>query len=578
MKTNKYILLLFFLVFFGSCNDEFLVRPDLDSITTDNFWKTANDLDLYVRNYYTSFPSWGVNEWSGGIYWRDDDSDNLTYFNADTRLLGDNVITSGNGNWDYSSIRAINIFLANYDQVDASMDEISHFVGEAYFFRAYFYFNLLRSYGAVPYVDKPLAPDSEELYSSRTPRNVVAQNILNDLDQAISMLNSGKVSNGNRISKEVAMLFKSRVALYEGTWEKYHANTAFGVSGSDGREFLQIAEQTAEQLMANPGGYALHSTGDPNMDYWHLFNQVDYGSNTEVMLWRDYNRDIGIAHNGQRYLPRNGGGRGLTKELVDSYLCTDGKPIALSDLYQGDRGLTNVAANRDPRLAQTVYLPGDPMSVVNGEIVESFERAPLFEGGENNCPTAYMIFKGANPDPVQFSAGLVGETSSPVFRFAEVYLNFAEAKAEMGTITQDDLDRTINMLRARVNMPPLVMSEIEMDPNWKFPNLSPIINEIRRERQVEFALEGHRFDDLMRWQAADEVIIGKRVKGAYFVQETFPELTIGVDVFVDEEGYIDPLQNEAPNGFNFNPNRDYLLPIPINELTLNPNLEQNPGW
>lgn len=578
MKTNKYIILLSFLVFFGACNDEFLERPDLDSITTDNFWKTPNDLDLYVRNYYTAFPSWGPNEWSGGIYWIDDNSDNLTYFNADTRLLGDNVITAGNGNWSFGGVRAINIFLANYDKVDAPFSSISQYVGEAYFFRAYFYFNLLKNYGAVPYIDKPLAPDSEELFSSRLPRNQVAERIISDLDEAINALNSGRVSNGNRLSKEVAMLFKSRVALYEGTWEKYHANTAFGVSGSDGSQFLQMAATTAEQLMNNPGVYGIHTTGDPETDYWNLFNQTDYSSNAEVMLWRAYNRDIGIAHNGQRYLPRSGGGRGLTKQLVDSYLCTDGKPIAVSDLYQGDRGLLNVAANRDPRLAQTVFLPGDPMSIVNGQITESFERAPLGEGGEGNCPTAYMIFKGSLPDPVQFSAGAVGTTSSPVFRFSEALLNFAEAKAELGTITQADLDKSINLLRSRVNMPALELTNIETDPNWVFPSLSPIINEVRRERQVELALEGYRFDDLMRWQAADEVIIGKRFKGAYFIQEEFPELVVGQDVLVDENGYIDPVQGEAPNGFSFDPNRDYLLPVPLDEITLNPNLEQNPGW
>lgn len=578
MKKNKYILILSFMFLFSACNDEFLNRPNLDRITSDNFWQTPNDLDLYIRNYYTQFPSWGVNQWSGGIYWSDDNSDNLTYFNANTRLLGDNVITTGNSNWSYSAIRSVNIFLANYEKVDAQFSEISHFVGEGYFFRAYLYFNLLRNYGSVPYIDKPLAPDSEELYSAQTPRNELVEHILRDLDEAINMLSSGRVSNGNRLNKEIAMLFKSRVALYEGTWEKYHANTAFGVSGSDGNQFLQIAAVTAEQLMNNPSVWGIHSSGKPDQDYWMLFNQVDFGGNEEVMLWRAYNRDIGVAHNGQRYLPRIGGGRGLSKELVESYLCLDGKPISLSELYQGDQGLMKFAVNRDPRLGQTVYLPGDPMTVIAGQIVESFERAPIEESGEASCPTGYMIFKGANPDPEQFSAGQVGTTSSPVFRFAEVLLNFAEAKAELGTITQADLDRSINLLRDRVSMPPLRMNEIVTDPNWAFPNLSPIINEVRRERQVEYALEGHRFDDLMRWQAADELIVGKRIRGAFFVQEEYPDVTAGVDVIVDNEGYLDPLQGQAPNGFKFNLNRDYLLPIPINELTLNPNLKQNPGW
>lgn len=578
MKNYKYLILFSFLMLFVACDENFLDRPDLDNITTDSFWKTPNDLDLYVRQFYTSFPSWGVNQWSGGIYWDDDDSDNLIYFNANTRLLGDNVITTGNGNWNYSNIRSVNIFLANYENVDAEFSEIQQYVGEALFFRAYFYFNLLRNYGPVPYVSEPLAPDSELLFSERAPRNVVVDNILQDLDDAIAYMKSGENSNGNRLNKEIAMLFKSRVALYEGTWEKYHAGTPFGISGADGTQYLQIAAQTAEELMNNPANYGIHTTGAPDHDYWDLFNQTNYSGHSEVMLWRAYNRDLGVAHNGQRYLPRIGGGRGLTKNLVDAYLCTDGRPISVSDLYQGDRGLLNVAANRDPRLAQSVFLPGDPMEISGGSIVQSFEQAPLGESGEASCPTGYMIFKGSLPDPVQYASGRVGTTSSPIFRFAEALLNFAEAKAELGTITQADLDKSINLLRDRVGMPHLIMSEIVMDPNWLFPDLSPIINEVRRERQVEFALEGYRFDDLMRWQAADEVIVGKRFKGAYFIQDEFPDLTVGVDVLVDEDGYIDPHQGQAPDGFGFDPNRDYLLPVPINEITLNPKLEQNPGW
>jgi len=578
MKSYKSIYL-FFLLFLGvGCSEDFLDRPDLDNITTDSFWQTPNDLNLYVIQFYTSLPSWNPGEWSGGIYWDDDNSDNLLYFDVNTRLAGNNTITSGNGNWSYDDIRALNIFFANYKTVSAPFEEVQQYVGEAHFFRAFYYFGLLRNYGSVPWITEPLSTDSEQLYSERTPRNVLTDSILAELDNAISLLPPGEQSNGNRLNNEIAMIFKSRVALYEGTWEKYHANTPFGVEGSTGEKYLEIAAQTAEQLIDNPGGYGIHNTGDPMQDYWELFNQTSYTGHTEVMLWRDYDVDLGIAHNGQRYLPRIGGGRGLTQNLVDAYLCTDGQPISLSDLYQGDEGLLNVAANRDPRLHQSLFLPGDPMEVTGGEVLQTFEKAPLGASGSAGCPTGYMIYKGANPDPNQYFSGGVGTTSSPIFRFAEVLLNFAEAKAELGTITQADLDKSVNIMRARVDMPNLTLDNISIDPEWLFSDLSPIINEIRRERQVEFALEGHRFDDLMRWQAADEVIVGQRLKGAYFIPEEFPDLVVGTDVLLDENGYIDPHQGQVPNGFEFNTERDYLLPLPLDEITLNPDLTQNPGW
>ncbi len=218
------------------------------------------------------------------------------------------------------------------------------------------------------------------------------------------------------------------------------------------------------------------------------------------------------------------------------------------------------------------------MEVSGGVVARTFETAPVGASGSAGCPTGYMIYKGANPDPIQYYSGGVGTTSSPVFRFAEALLNFAEAKAELGTLTQADVDKSINILRQRVGMPELMIDDITPDPNWDFPELSPIINEVRRERQVEFALEGYRFDDLMRWQAADELVVGQRYKGAYFIEEDFPDLVVGTDVLLDEEGYIDPLQSQIPNGFQFDTQRDYLLPIPLDEITLNSNMTQNPGW
>ena len=187
------------------------------------------------------------------------------------------------------------------------------------------------------------------------------------------------------------------------------------------------------------------------------------------------------------------------------------------------------------------------------------------------APTGYVIQKGYNPD-MQYHVQQYEETPSILYRYAEVLLNYAEAKAELGEITQGDLDNTINKLRARVDMPKLVMGSIANDPNWNFPTLSPLINEIRRERTVELVAEGFRWEDIARWAAADELIVGQRPKGfkaAQVDENPFP---------VDADGFLDPFQKAIPNGYGFKLDRDYLNSVPESEIVLNPALTQNPGW
>jgi hypothetical protein len=574
MKMKKIILSLFALMVLATaCEKDFLDRMPLDQISSADYWNTANDLKLYVNQFYTMFSDGGA--WSGGIYWFDDNSDNMIYRIYNTRLAGLRTVPT-TGGWNYGRIRSLNYFFENYGKCQDPFDEYKQYVGEARFFRAYQYFGLVRNYGDVPWIGKTLTPESEELYTSRTPRNIVIDSIIADLDQAIALMKSGPNEGGTRLNKEIAQLFKARVCLYEGTWEKYHAGDPFGVSGSDGTKYLQLAADAANDLI-NSGKYHVFSTGDHEWDYWHLFNQVDYSGNPEIMLWKKYDADLDMTHNHQRYLPRIGGGRGITKNLAGAYLCTDGQPISVSPLYQGDDSLTAEATNRDLRFRQTIYTRGFPMEIVDGDTTKKFIHADIDQPGESKCPTGYQLCKGALPDPAQYYAGWVGTTGSPIFRYAEGLLIYAEAKAELGTLTQEDVDKTINVLRDRVGTAHLDISNIANDPNWFFPTLSPIINEVRRERQVELACEGFRWDDIARWAAADELIVGKRFLGAKFNSTDYPELNPD-DYILTPEGYIDFLKNQLPDGYGFRIDRDYLSPISTEELTLNPNLVQNPGW
>lgn len=565
----------------SACADDFLTRLPEDEIASEDFWNSPGDLRTYVNQFYAGlpgFPGYGL-----GVFQNDNNSDNQVGNSYSSRLAGLNTVNAGNGIWgsQYERIRDANYMLANVPEGEALTEEAKRYVGVARWFRAYSYFQLLKAYGAVPWVSRPLRTDSEELFGQRTPRDQVADSVMADLDYAIEWVPSITQTGGNRVNKETALALKSRVGLFEGTWEKYHQGTAFGVEGAEGARFLEGAVEAVERLM-ELGTAELYSTGDPAEDYFNLFWKTDLSGNAEVFLWRRYDVSQNMSHNLQRFIGRTGGGTGLTKSLVESYLTETGEPIAASPLYRGDETLEQVVAHRDPRLGQTILVPGDTVGIKESGEAATFEKPALGASvSEERNTTGYQLKKGMNPmgDPGLFQS----ETARILFRYAEALLNYAEAKAELaalgaGSISQGDLDRSVNKIRARVGMPPLVKGDITTDPNWSFPRLSPLINEIRRERRVELAAEGFRQEDLLRWRAAGDLVIGERPLGAKFDPEEYPEATVGEDLYVSEGGYVDPLQSALPGGYGFDPGRDYLLAVPPQELTLNEDLQQNPGW
>ena len=492
MKNKLYICASILASFLVSC-DSFLEREPLDKISNEVYFKTSKDLELYVNQFYTKFPGFG----GFGIGYLGDDrnSDNMVYEDYDVRLAGYKTV-SGNANdagWKWEDIRSVNYMLANLGNLESSFDESKAYIGEAYFFRSYFYYSLLQNFGDLPWVNKPYDTESEDLYNPRISRNIIVDSMLVDLDKAIDyMPEKANVVEG-RLSKEAALLFKSRVALYEASWEKYHNGTKFGVENADYNNYFHIAANAAKQLM-DMNNCALFTTGNPNTAYYQLFNKTDFKDNPEVLLARTYSLVLGWTHRAQNYLLYRGSRTGLSKELVDDYLCLDGKPTASHPEYS-DSGLLNVVKDRDPRLAQTMWIPGD-LRVGIGEEPLYFDRPFIYLTGEQQCSTGYQLKKGSDPYTVDTENA---ETGVIVFRYAEALLNYAEAKAELGELTQDDVDKTINLLRQRVGMVDLKLNAITNDPNWKFPAISPILNEIRRERRVEFACEGCRLPDLMRW-------------------------------------------------------------------------------
>ncbi|MGX5819856.1 RagB/SusD family nutrient uptake outer membrane protein [Chitinophaga lutea] len=571
MKLFCHILLLCTLFTFA-CNKSFLDKRPLNQISEPEYWKTTSDLEAYLNNLYGALPQWGSHD--AGPYWADNNSDNMVPGLYNLRLSGLATLPVTGGGWSWGNIRAVNLFLEKAPLVQGGAEK-NHYLGEGYFFRAWFYFELLQQFGALPWIDKPLATNSPELYAERQPRNVIADNILKDLDEAIRLMKDKETAPVFRVNRSVALAFKSRVALYEGTWEKYHAGGPFGVTGGNPVKYLEQAAAAAKTMM-DEKKYAVFNQGNPEKDYSLLFNQSDLSGNSEVIFWRKYKLGL-TSHNGQRYLSILAGNTGISASLINSYLCTDGRPITTSPRYKGDNGLKNVVADRDPRLRQLIFSPGDPITIDyngGGDTLSKFQRAAVNLGGDSRDVTGYQIKKGAYPDKTLQQGDFMSTTAPIIFRFGEVLLNYAEAKAELGTFAQADADASINLLRARAGMPPLQVNAIENDPAWAFPALSGIINEVRRERRVELACEGYRLNDLMRWQA-HALFVNKRPKGAKFIAADYPP---GTDVKVDANGYIDPYQAALTNGYQFDPNKNYLNPLPTYELSLNEKLAQNPGW
>ncbi len=555
-----------------SCNDSFLDRKPLDEVPSEMYFEKPLDLEIYMNQFYTAsnFPKYQNH---GNDY----DSDDMVGATVDLRLQGTRVVPAV-GNIDFSQIRALNYFLVNHKRIEGKYDfkTYQQYVGEAYYFKAVSYFNLLKAYGDIQWLDKDLGTSSPELYNPRTPRAIVADRIIGCLDTAAMYLTAERTNGYSRVNKWIALLMKSRVALYEGTWQKYHKDDKFSALNADPNKYLQQAVAASELVMGS-GIYTVYKTGNPTEDYKNLFNRRDYTTNNEVLFWRKYDNQLsrgdGSFTNDRNFRMSQPSGKSLTKQMVDSYLCTDGKAITGNPIFQGYTNIAQEFTDRDPRLNQTVATRDQIWKIAANGTTQKWSEIynTLNKNADLNAPTGYVIQKGYDPQVI-YHVQQYEETPSILFRYAEVLLNYAEAKAELGVLNQIDINRTINLLRDRVAMPHLDIDNIAMDSKWDFPLLSPAINEIRRERRVELVGEGFRWDDIARWAAADELIIGRRPKGflaSQITQNPFP---------VDNAGFLDPFKNALPQGYGFVSGRDYLNAIPENQLRLNKSLKQNPGW
>lgn len=559
------------------CSDEILTRTPQSEISPEAFFKTEEDLKIYTNGFYNYLPG-------TGIYMDDLTSDNVKQGSVNQVVAGSRIVPTGAGEagWTWGQLYNINFFLEKYESAELSDEIKNHYGGIGHFFRAYFYFQKVKRFGDVPWYSKPLNESSEELFKPRDSREAVIDSVLNDLEFAIEHLRDNR--NVTRITKWTALALKSRVALYEGTYRKYH--TRLNLQGSS-NELLLTAVDAAEEIM-NANQYRIFSTGNSNSDYLNLFAAEDANS-TEYILTRVYDQEFNRATPlNQVFTSPTRGTPGLTKSLVDSYLMNDGSRFSSHPEYP-EVPFWEEMKNRDPRLSQTVRTPGYT------RIGEAEPLVPNF----SNAYTGYQNIKFVT-DPS--NDGGSNTNDLPIFRYAEVLLNFAEAKAELGELSQQDLDRSINRLRDRAGMPHLILSGLTTDPflDNQYSNVSnPVILEVRRERRVELVMEGFRYNDLMRWEEGD--LLAETFEGMYFPSlGTFDLDNDGENDIAVVDGAsnrVSGLQNivlsselalsEGDKGTiivhpnlvkSFEKPKDYLYPLPIEELQLNENLEQNPGW
>lgn len=561
-----------------SCEDMLDFQPK-DRLSPDTYFRTETDCELWTNNYYTVFPS------AEGVY--SEPFDVIVRDVLADEISGVRKPMPTDGNWKWTKLREMNFFLSRSSQIEEESVRL-RYEGLTRFFRAYFYFEKVKRYGDVPWVDKPLSSDDNELYKGRDSREFVMEKVMEDIDFAIA--NLPEKQDVYHVTRWTARALKSRIALFEGTFRKYH--------GIDGYEkYLQECVTASEPFLNGP--YNIYTTGStPYQDLFTSQNAIG----TEIILARAYTSAIsGMTHDVNGHLTGATMGRpGMTRNAVNMYLMRDGSRYTDQPGY-ATKTFVDECKNRDLRMAQTIRTPKYKRIGGNKELAPDLSRST----------TGYQLIKYLTEE--KYDANKASTNDMPLFRLAEVLLNYAEAKAELGTLKQDDLNKTIKPLRSRAGLPELDIEEANENPD---PYLSSpetgyanvtgankgVILEIRRERTLETPMEGLRYWDIMRWKE------GKRfempIEGLYFAgtgeydldgngtvdvyiydSETAPGnkadvlyLKLGTDIVLSGKTSDNLLAHSTTHRI-WNEERDYLYPIPTDDRVLTQGaISQNPGW
>ncbi len=600
---HTYLICFFSAIALVSCKKDFLEKKPQTEITQEEFFKSPADLETYTNGFYSYLqPMYNYDN----ILSRQNDifSDDISIYtggNEKDVLIRGGLTPATVDGWDnWSQLRSINFLLQNVSQTTGDPAAINNYIGVAKFFRANFYYKMVKRYGDIPWYSAVIDADDEELLTKpKDPRTLVVDSIMTDLEFAVA--NITNESDNTRITKWAALQLLARIALHEGTFRKYHEELNLQ---STADAFLQKAASATDEIMTE-GGFSIYSTGGGALDFRTLFSSLDLSANPEVIFLSKSSQSEGVFNGAHYVLDWQWA---FSNSLEQDFLMDDGTPFT-SQPGHDEKTFLEVFQNRDPRLAETIMPPGFTPNPPDGN---PYFIRPAFGG--------YLQVKFYPRDPAQRGGNDQDYSDQAIFRYGETLLINAEAKAELGTIAQADIDNTINLLRARVNMPSLAMAAANAAPDLlqasKYPLVSGankgLILEIRRERRVETAGEGLRYDDLIRWKAGS--LLTEDPKGIYIPALGGYDVTgDGVEdiAILEAEGEEDPiaglpddvrenitkyylsensfyLSNGDSGNIMFVKDREqtrsfidpkyYYFPIPLEQTLLNSNLSQPDGW
>lgn len=630
----------------SSCNAFLDLEPE-SALSPEQYLTTEENLGAYATDLYNMFPEHERSTWG---YWRTDaNTDDMASAQpGDAFAPGYWRVEQTGGSYAFERIYRCNYFL-NFvlplyeaGEITGVEANIRHYIGEAYFFRAWAYFEKLKALGDFPIVEEPIADDLVQLTaaSKRMPRNEVARFILADLDRSIEyMSETPPVGGSNRLDDDCAHLMKSRVALYEGTWEKYFKGTAFVPNGpqwpgaskdyNKGYEFpsgdidseidyfLKIAMDESKiiadkyPLTENTGVFQ-KSADEAANPYFNMFGAIDMSQYPEIMLWRDYGASAGLTNSVVEFAAAANSGCGITKSMVEAFVMSNGLPIYdEASGYPGDADLLKVTENRDSRAQIFIKKPGDT-NLHSAGGPESYTTEPwpnvVHSTASMKYTTGYAIRKGLNFDGAQ-SFRNESEVGLIVFRAVEAYLNYMEACYERTGSLDGDAKTYWSKIRNRAHVADFqttiehTVMEKEKD-DWGAWSAGQLVDatlyNIRRERRCELMAEGYRGADIRRWRSLDQLIDTpyhvygvnlweKLASNADFLKDNPGGLKEGENVSPRSFGnYLAPYHimqnNRVYNGYSWRM-AHYLDPIAVQHFLITGDgdvnaspLYQNPGW
>lgn len=589
MKTNILLVLII---------ATFLIGCDLEQLPQSTASKEAvfgsqQGLDLYAYSFYGMLSLRSTT--------LDAMSDYLCVKSVNTFIQPNAYSASLSSGWDWGDLRNINYFIVNCNDEKVPVAVRKNYIGIAKFFRAYFYYEKVKRFGNVPWISKPLdVKDSTILYGGRDPRTLVMDSVLADIDYACANITATSETTRSLVTKYVAYALKSRICLFEGTFRKYHTELNLQNTAST---WLNHAVSAAQAVM-DANIYSIYTTGGPGKSYRTVFtNSTPIAS--EVMLAGICDLTLSVLNDANWYWTSGtyGDKANFIRTFINTYLKTDGTPFTDTPGWQ-TMLFRDEVKNRDLRLKQTIRL-GDYKRISAGQIIPA---PPLF----SYTFTGYQPIKWTLDD-MYYDTRDLNINSIAKFRYAEVLLNFAEAKAELGTLTDSEWAKTIGVLRTRGGITTgLTTKPTRVDPYLQsvyFPGITdPVILEVRRERGIELCLEGFRFADILRWKRGPLMELEWNgfyvpelktpmdldedgIPDAIFYQGTKPANVAGVTSYVDVSATISGKTNSQRLKNNTSgeliwmneiarkwDDKMYYYPIPQTDLITNPKLGQNPGW